>query len=266
MKNMLRWLRGLGAVVCLAAAGAAAAGASDSCEREAKWTSSGTTRHFLSLAASRGVFYDGSGPSFIMLMKWDTATDEVEMGAVGVHSDDKRRAVFGAVPWQQYDAFLQDPKDDAPNVLLRMEINGPQYERVLEVLRSWERRARENELLYTGDVHMNNILFVRQATDELNRCGERVNLYQLDWGIHDRISDENPTSHVARLVFEELKRRNASLHVPDSKMPGALLALAGSEPLPARVPAVAKKAVAHKPAAEAHAHHHHDHASEAAKP
>ncbi|HEY8509203.1 MAG TPA: hypothetical protein VIL32_12640, partial [Steroidobacteraceae bacterium] len=185
---------------------------------------------------------------------------------VGIHADEKGRAVFGAVPWQQYDAFLREPKDDAAKVLLRLEINGPQYERVLEVLRSWERRARQNELLYTGDFHMNNILLVRQATDELNRCGQKVNLYQLDWGIHDRISDENPTSHVARLVFEELKRRNASLHVPDSRMPGELLALGGSEPLPARAPVVMRKAVARKPAGQAHAHHHHDHAPEAAKP
>src|SRR5690606_25096846 len=147
--------------------------------------------HFLALAASGGVFYDGSGPSFVMLMKTDPATGESEMGAVGIHADAKGRAVFGAVPWQGYDAFLREPGKKSSNVLLRLEISEPQYGRVLGALRSWERRARENQLLYAGDFHMNNILLVRQATDELNRCGERVNLYQLDWGIHDRISDEN---------------------------------------------------------------------------
>jgi hypothetical protein len=60
---------------------------------------------------------------------------------------------------------------------------------------------------------------------------------------------------VPRLVFEELKRRNASLHVADSTMPAGLLPLAGSEPLSAREP-VPEEATVRDPAA-AHAHHHH---------
>ena len=60
---------------------------------------------------------------------------------------------------------------------------------------------------------MNNILLVKQATEELNRCRKCIDLYQLDWGLDDRISDDNARSRVPFLVFEELKRRNASLHV-----------------------------------------------------
>jgi hypothetical protein len=74
---------------------------------------------------------------------------------------------------------------------------------------------------------MNNILLVKQATEELNRCREAVDLYQLDWGIEDRISDNNPTSQVPFLVFQELIRRNAELHVTDSKMPEGLSSLSG---------------------------------------
>jgi hypothetical protein len=233
-------LRGLGALVCLGAGwgaladGAPADGAPGSCEREAAWVHSDQTRHYLVLAASRGVFYDRSGPSIVMLMKADAAADEVEMGAVGIHADEKGRAVFGTVPWRSYDALLREPKKGSQNVLLRLEINQPQYERVLGVLRNWEKRARENALLYPNDFNMNNILLVKQATEELNRCSERVNLYKLDWGLEDRISDENARSHVAFLVFEDLKRRNAALHVPDETLPEGLLGLAGSEPLAAR--------------------------------
>src|SRR5689334_12527029 len=103
--------------------------AADACDREASGAPGDTTRHFLVLAASSGVFFDGSGPSFVMLMKLNAATDESEIGAVGVYADDKRRAVFGAVPGRTYAAFLRDPGKQATNVMLRLEINEPQYER-----------------------------------------------------------------------------------------------------------------------------------------
>jgi hypothetical protein len=249
------WLRGLTASVCLAAAwGALAADAAGSCEREVKPASS-DARHFLVLAASQGEFFDKSGPAFVMLMKTG-AGEEAEMGAVGIYADDQRRVAFGSVPWQTYDAFLRDPEKQSSKVMLRLEIREPQYERILDLLQSWDRRARENELLYKSDIFMNNILLVKQATEELNRCRKAVELYQLDWGLEDRISEDNPRSRVPYLVFEEMKRRNASLHVPDSKIPNGLLALAGSEPLLASEPAPAKKEATRAPD-PAHAHHHH---------
>jgi hypothetical protein len=214
MKRAGVLVRGLAALVCLGVAWTALAeSAPGSCESEAAWVRSDKARHYLVLAASRGVFYDRSGPSIVMLMKTDTATDEVEMGAVGIHADEKGRAVFGSVPWRSYDALLREPAKGSQNVMLRLEINQPQYERVLGVLRSWEKRARENALLYPNDFNMNNILLVKQVTEELNRCRKSIDLYQLDWGLHDRISDENARSRVPFLVFQELKRRNGSLHV-----------------------------------------------------
>jgi hypothetical protein len=256
MKRAGLWLRGVTASVCLVAAwGALAADAAGSCEREVSGASS-DARHFLVLAGSQGVFYDKSGPAFVMLMKTD-AGEETGMGAVGIYADGKRRA-FGSVPWQAYDAFLRDPGKESSNVMLRLEIRQAQYERILDVLQGWDRRARENELLYKNDLNMNNILLVKQATEELNRCRQAVDLYQLDWGLQDEISDEeqNARSQVPFLVFEEMKRRNASLHVPDSAMPKGLLALAGSEPLSASLPAPEQKEAVRAPQ-PAHAHHHH---------
>jgi hypothetical protein len=91
----------------------------------------------------------------------------------------------------------------------------------LDILKAWDRRAREGQLLYREDVFMDNILLVKQATETLNECRRAVDLYQLDWGTQDRISDEgrHTRSRIPFLVFEEMKRRNASLHVPDSRMP-----------------------------------------------
>jgi hypothetical protein len=210
------------------------------------------------LAATSGMFYDRSGPSIVALMKADIATDEVEMGAVGIYADEQGRAVFGTVPWQSYDALLREPKKGSRGVMLRLEISGPQYARILGILRSWERRARENELLYRNDFNMNNILLVKQATEELNRCGTKVSLYKLDWGLEDRISDDNARSLVPFLVFQELKRRNAQLHVPDAALPEGLLALAGSEPLAARaVSEEGHSAHEHHTQRPAHKHEHH---------
>jgi len=262
MKSAGLLLRGLAAVVCLGIAGAASAEAAPtSCESEAAWVPSDNVHHYLALAASRGVFYDKSGPSIVMLMRTDATADEVEMGAVGIHADEKGRAVFGTVPWKSYDAFLRDPPKESQNVLLRLRISEPQYERVLGVLRTWERRARENALLYPNDFNMNNILLVKEATEELNRCGAKVDLYKLDWSLDDRISEENARSHVPYLVFKELKRRNAALHVPEETLPEGLLGLAGSEPLvarqrPADTDAFAKPAA--RPKSSGHEHHAHD--------
>jgi hypothetical protein len=52
-------------------------------------------------------------------------------------------------------------------------------------------------------------------------------------------------------------RRNASLHVPDSKMPEGLLLLSGSEPLSPRESAPAKEAVA-SGSDPMHVHHVHE--------
>jgi hypothetical protein len=265
MKRVGLWVRALTASVCMGAAwGAVAETAPGSCERETSSARSSAARHFLVLAAAKEVFYDRSGPSFVMLIRADITADESEMGAVGIYPDDQGRAVFGSVPWQTYDAFMREPGKRSQSIMLRLEINEPQYERILGVLRSWDRRAREDQLLYRDDVYMNNILLVKQATEELNRCRESVNLYKLDWSLEDRISDDNPRSHVPRLVFEELRRQNASVHVADSTMPAGLLSLAGSEPLLARKPAPEEAAV--RDPAAAHAHHHHHVTEPAAAP
>lgn len=266
MKRARVWLCALSALVCagvawdaLAAEGAlAVGGASEVCEREATSATVEGTRRFLALAATQGVFYDQSGPSFVMLMKTQAGTDEVEMGAVGIYADEKKRPVFGAVPWRAYDPFLHEPGEKSASVLLRLEISEPQYERVLHILRDWERRARDNELLYPNELHMNNILLVKQATEALNRCKPMLDLYPLDWGPNDDISENNARSQVALLVFEELKRRNTQWHVPDSAMPAGLMQVRGSRPLAARevVPEKEDIATAPRPAHEHHQHHH----------
>jgi hypothetical protein len=170
-------------------------------------------RYFLVLASRSGTFYDKSGPAFPMLIKLDGERTQIE--AVGIYSIQGRR-MFGTVPEESYREFMKEPSA-ASDVMLRLELTSSQYERGLKVLRRWERRAKEDALLYSK-IAMNNILLVKEVGESLNQCGEiEIKVYKLDWSIDDRLSDEIPASQVPFLFFKEMKRLNESLHVRDDK-------------------------------------------------
>lgn len=222
--NATGWARGLTLALCLTAPGLALA--ARACEAEANWVADDSTRHFVVLAGRSDLFYDASGPSFVMLIK--TAADEAEIGAIGIYAGADKHPAFGAVPAAAYEEFMREPRK-ASDVMLRLEINGPQYQRVLKVLQTWDRRVRERALLYP-EIQMDNILLVKQATEELNRCGQTLALYQLDWGLEDDISENNIAARIPFEYFKELKRLNSAKHVPDTKMPAALLATTPAPP------------------------------------
>jgi hypothetical protein len=174
-------------------------------------------RYFMILAGRIGTFYDGSGPTFPMMVKTDGQQTQID--AVGIY-DVKGHWAFGTIPAETYGQFMKEPRKDS-EVLLRLEITGAQYERGLKIVRTWQRRARENTLLYP-DLPMDNILLVKQVTESLNQCGEKFKLYKLDWSLNDHISssslrDDNALSRTPFLYFKELRRLNESLHVGDEK-------------------------------------------------
>ncbi|PZN31685.1 MAG: hypothetical protein DIU71_09345 [Proteobacteria bacterium] len=200
------------------------AGAAGTCDEEARWSAPDSEQHFMVLAGREGEFYDRSGPAFVMLLK--VTAEEYAVGAVGIYANEDRYATFGAVPSAQYEPFLHD-SEAASEVRLRLRINGPQYERVLRILETWDRRAREAMLLYP-DIALDNILLVKQATEELNRCAETIATYPLDWGLDDTISENNIASRVPYEYFKELRRLNPERHVTDAEMPAALMAALAS--------------------------------------
>jgi len=169
-------------------------------------------RHFLVLAGRSGTFYDNSGPAFPMLIKLDGERTQID--AVGIYSIQGKR-LFGPVPEETYQQFMKEPRATS-DVMLRIEITPAQYERGLKILRTWERRSREGALLYP-DISLDNILLVKQVTESLNQCGEKINLYKLDWGVEDKISDGHPSPQVPFLFFKEMRRLNESLHLRDEK-------------------------------------------------
>jgi hypothetical protein len=203
--------------------------AASSCEAEAKQTGANSSRYFMVLAARTGVFYERSGPSFVVLMR--AGANDYDIGAVGIYAGDSKQPVFGPVPADSYEEMLREAgrassKDS--DVQLRLELNAAQYERALNVLRSWERRVREKALLYP-EIAMDNILLVKQATEELNRCSRAIVSYDLDWGLQDDISEHNAPLRIPYEYFKELKRLNLAKHVPDPEMPPALLAATHSK-------------------------------------
>lgn len=180
-----------------------------------RWVRVESFRYFIVLAGRIGTFYDGSGPTFPMLIKTDGQQTQID--AVGTY-DLRGYWAFGAIPPETYKEFMKEPRKDS-DVMLRLEITAAQYERGLKIVKTWERRARNNELLYP-DIYMDNILLAKQVTESLNQCSEKFKLYKLDWSLEDRISsssprDDNPFSRIPFLYFKELKRLNQSLHVPD---------------------------------------------------
>jgi hypothetical protein len=183
-----------------------------------RWVRVDPYRYFMVLAGRTGTFYDGSGPTFPMLIKMDGQKTQVD--AVGIYPGRPGYWAFGTIPAETYNEFMKEPRKDT-DVMLRLEITAAQYERGLKVVKTWERRARNNELLYP-DLTMDNILVVKYVTESLNQCGEKYKLYKLDWSMEDHIStssplDGNRISWIPFLYFKELKRLNQSLHVPDEK-------------------------------------------------
>ena len=181
-----------------------------------RWVRVDSNRYFLVLAGRIGTFYDGSGPTFPMLIKVDGQQTQID--AVGTY-DVRGYWAFGSIPAATYNEFMKEPRK-ASDIMLRLEITAAQYERGLKIVKTWVRRAENNELLYP-DLTMDNILVAKQVTESLNQCGEKFKLYKLDWSMEDHISnsllDSPPISRIPFMYFRELKRLNSSLHVPDEK-------------------------------------------------
>ena len=176
-----------------------------------------TNRYFMVLAGRMGTFYDGSGPTFPMMIKTDGQQTQID--AVGIY-DSRGYWAFGTIPPETYNEFMKEPRKDS-EVMLRLELTAAQYERGLKIVKTWERRARNNELLYP-DLTMDNILLAKQIIESLNQCGESFKLYKLDWSLNDHISsssprDDNPISRIPFLVFKEMRRLNESRHISDEK-------------------------------------------------
>ncbi|MGB7922973.1 MAG: hypothetical protein WCF57_06990 [Pyrinomonadaceae bacterium] len=179
-----------------------------------RWVKVDPNRYFIVLAARSGAFYDRSGPAFPMLVR--IAGRETQVDAVGTYSV-KGKRTFGVVPPEAYQEFMKEPRTDS-EVMLRLAINAAQYERGLKIMGNWGRRVREDALLYPRTSYLNNILLVKEIVESLNRCGEKIKMYNLSYLSHeDWIAEKYGSPFIPFNYFKELRRLNESLHVRDAE-------------------------------------------------
>ena len=186
-----------------------------------RWTKVDPNRYFIVLTARQKEFYDFSGSAFPMAIKLAGGVPTID--AFGVYLTKDGRA-FGAVPPDVYKNYLREARNDSETTL-RLEINSRQYERVLKVIKEWERRDREGALLYRtaaetldDPTYLNNILIAKAVTETLNLCSADFNLYPLNY-VHrdDWISNQHKSALVPFHYFKELRQRNEARHIPDKK-------------------------------------------------
>ncbi len=186
-----------------------------------RWTRVDPDRYFIVLSARKGEFYDTSGSAFPMVIRLAGGVPTID--AFGVYLAKDGRA-FGTVPPAVYKEYLREARNDSETTL-RLEINSRQYERALKIIKEWERRDRENALLYiTGkDVSddptaLNNILVVKAVAETLNQCSADFNLYPLNYVVADDwITNKVTSAFVPFYYFQELRRRNEARHIDDRK-------------------------------------------------
>jgi hypothetical protein len=182
-----------------------------------RWTREDPNRYFIVFAARQGEFYDNSGSAFPMVIKLAGGVPKID--AAGTYSVAGKTA-FGTVPPDAYKNYLREARGDS-EVILRLEINSRQYGRALKVVQEWQRRVREDALLYRspdGNVAFNNILLIRAVTETLNLCQNDFDLYKLDY-VHptDWISNIYGPEFIPFFFFKELRRRNEARHIGDKQ-------------------------------------------------
>ena len=182
-----------------------------------RWTRVDPDRYFIILVARQNEFYDTSGSAFPMVVKLSDGVAKID--AAGTYSD-HGKAAFGTVPPATYKDYLREARGDS-EVILRLEINSRQYERAAKVVQEWQRRARENALLYRSPdspVSLNNLLLVKAVTETLNLCQNDFDLYKLDYSYpNDWITDQHGPEFVPFFFFKELRRRNEARHIEYNK-------------------------------------------------
>lgn len=186
-----------------------------------RWTKVDPDRYFIVLSARKGEFYDKSGSAFPVLIKLAGGVPTID--AFGIYSE-KHQKTFGTVPPAVYKEYLREARNDSETTL-RLEINSRQYERALKIVKEWERRAREDALLYITDKDiyddptvLNNILVVKAVTETLNQCSADVNLYKLNYVVADDwITNKVTSAFVPFYYFKELRRMNEARHIDDKK-------------------------------------------------
>ena len=182
-----------------------------------RWARVDPNRYFVVFVARNEELVDKVDTAFPMLIKLAGGTSKID--AVGIYPVGST-ATFGAVPPEVYKDLLRESRGDS-EVILRLEISSGQYERALKYVQEWQRRAREDALVYKepySQLALNNVLLVKSISDTLNLCQHDFDLYKLDY-VHptDWITNLYGPDLIPFVFFKELRRRNEARHIDYKK-------------------------------------------------
>ncbi|HLJ86644.1 MAG TPA: hypothetical protein VKZ53_07460, partial [Candidatus Angelobacter sp.] len=144
----------------------------------------------------------------------------------------ERHPLIGSIPEEIRRQFDREPLDDSGS-MLRLEVTAGPYNRALEVMKSWQRRAEENQLLYPNIPYLNNAVYLNQLTSSLNEagvltwrggklCSETIKLQKLTWLLDDAIMSKHNLPQTPYFLFKTLRQLNGSLHLSDSQFQAAV--------------------------------------------
>lgn len=196
-----------------------------------RWTRVDSQRYFVVLAAGKGDPGFGAA-GFAMLIKTDGVhTQRHAFGVYPVVNPLERHPVLGVIPGKIRKQFDHEPAADS-GAMLRLEVTAGPYNRALDVLKTWERRASENTLLYTVP-YLNNAVYLNQLVTSLNEtgvlewkggtpCSENIRLQRLTWLLDDPIMTKHNLTQTPYYLFRTLRQLNSSLNLSDSKFQAAL--------------------------------------------
>src|SRR5262245_52781074 len=108
-----------------------------------RWVRADPERFFIVFAGREGTINDG-GPAFAILIKVDGRQSEIE--TIGLYFENERKKI-GSVPRDLANQFMTESRTES-DVMLRVEITKPQFERSLKIAKTWQRRGQEGAMLY----------------------------------------------------------------------------------------------------------------------
>ncbi len=200
-----------------------------------RWTRIDPARYFVILAAGKGDTGFGAA-GFAMLIKTDGLhTQRHAFGIYPVVNRYERHPILGVIPANVRKQFDREPTSDT-GAMLRLEVTAGPYNRALEVLKTWERRAEDNTLLYTIP-YLNNAVYLNQLVSSLDEtgvltwrggepCSETIKLQKLTWLLSDPIMTKHNLTQTPYYLFKVLRELNGPLNLDDRTFHAAL---AGSQ-------------------------------------
>jgi hypothetical protein len=179
-----------------------------------RWIRVDSQRYFIVFAAGKGTPEVGAA-AFAMLIK--TNGHQAQTDTFGLYPVNKGVGAVevGPLPEDVRKQFAKEAKDDSA-VMFRLEVTAGPYARALKVLKTWERRARENTMPYPYP-YLNNAVYIDELALSLNQCGETIKMYELSWRILDPINQRRDLPQVPYYNIKKLRDLNDALHVRDAK-------------------------------------------------